>query len=160
MAHLNALHLLQLPQVILSHFDAAEPSLSQFKVMDVELRQWEEEDNNSTGSALLHVLQFSSGHQWPIWFILKRSIRCCHIWTCWKLFLVFKIELRKRRWQSQSEPFDGGDFGWDVLWRGCNLLGEIRFWFLFVKINFKFFAKSIWFFKLKLLNYIFATEMH
>ena len=95
----------------------------------------------------------SSDHQWPIWFILKRSICCCHIWTCWKLILVFKIELRKRRWQSQSEPFDGGDFGWDVLWRGCNLLGEIRFWFLFVKINFKFFAKSIWFFKLKLLNF-------
>ena len=41
MAHLNALHLLQLPQVILSHFDAAEPSLSQFKVMDVKVRQME-----------------------------------------------------------------------------------------------------------------------
>ena len=34
------------------------------------------------------------------------------------LFLVIKIELKKRRWQSQSELFDGGDFGWDVLWRG------------------------------------------
>ena len=53
---------------------------------------------------------------------------------------MIKIELRKRRWQSQSEPFDGSDFGWDALWRGCNLLGEIRF--LFLKINFKFFAAN------------------
>ena len=69
---------------------------------------------------------------------------------------LLKIIFSVQNWVAEealAEPvraFWRGDFGWDVLWRGCNLLGEIRFWFLFVKINFKFFAKSIWFFELKL----------